>query len=100
MDNITKYLNKISYKFPKGYLDVNIPEEKALLFEIAEKVIKEQEEEENLIDKLIDTIRASNLSDDELTDYIKSIYNRGFTMILCVCIKAQPFLYDYTHYII
>jgi len=29
MDSITKYLNKIAYKFPKGYPDVNNPEEKA-----------------------------------------------------------------------
>ena len=94
MDNITKYLNKISYKFPKGYLDVNIPKEKALLFEIAEKVIKEQEEEENLIDKLIDTIRASNLSDDELTAYIKSINNRGFKGDVSSKLNAKGFTGD------
>ena len=31
MDNITKYLNKISYKFPKGYPDINNDQDVLLL---------------------------------------------------------------------
>lgn len=38
----------------------------------------EVEEEEKLEDKLINVIRSSNLSDDELRAYIKSINNRGY----------------------
>jgi len=38
MDAIEEFLHKVSYKFPKGYPDINDPKDKALLFEL----IKEQ----------------------------------------------------------
>jgi hypothetical protein len=31
MDNITKYLNRIAYKFPKGYPDMNNDQDVLLL---------------------------------------------------------------------
>ena len=31
MDNITKYLNRIAYKFPKGYPDMNNAQDVSLL---------------------------------------------------------------------
>ena len=34
MDKITQYLNKISYKFPKGYPDVNDPKDMEILMEM------------------------------------------------------------------
>ena len=37
MDVITKYLNNIAYKFPKGYPDMDDPKDKAMLFEIIEQ---------------------------------------------------------------
>ena len=79
MDPITKYLNNIAYKFPKGYPDMNDPKDKAMLFEIAYKLIEQEEEaeKEDLIDTLISVIKSSNLSDDELNAYIKSVTNRG-----------------------
>jgi hypothetical protein len=79
MDNITKYLNNIAYIFPKGYPDINDPKDKAMLFETINNLIKEEDKEENLIDKLISTIRSSDLSDEELQAYIKSITNKGLT---------------------
>ena len=72
MDNITKYLNKISYKFPKGFLDVNVPEEKALLFEITEKIIKEQEETKITKNDLINLINDLDLDDEQIT----KLFNR------------------------
>ena len=48
MDNITKYLNRIAYKFPKGYPDMNSAEEKALLFEMFNNLIEQEEEESTL----------------------------------------------------
>ena len=77
MDNITKYLNNISYKFPKGYPDVNDPKDMELLNEMIKNLIKE-DEDEDLKKKLIDIINSSDLSDDELRAYTKSITNRGF----------------------
>ena len=43
MDTITKYLNNIAYKFPKGYPDMNDPKDKTMLFELV-KNLTEQEE--------------------------------------------------------
>tara|TARA_R110000796_G_scaffold22801_2_gene65740 strand:+ start:566 stop:1732 length:1167 start_codon:yes stop_codon:yes gene_type:complete len=42
MDNITKYLNRIAYKFPKGYPDMNNDQDKAMLFEMVEDIISEK----------------------------------------------------------
>jgi hypothetical protein len=52
MDPITKYLHKIAYKFPKGYPDVNNPEEKAMLISLVEQ-------------------QLSLFSDDELAAMVK-----------------------------
>ena len=79
MDKYEKYILDIFYKQPKGFLDVNLKEDKDIFTRIVKSDIKEQEEEEEkLEDKLIQIIRASGLSDDELNSYIKSITNRGF----------------------
>lgn len=72
MDNITKYLNKISYKFPKGFLDVNIPEERAMLFELTEKLIKEEEEAKITKNDLIKLINDLDLDDEQIT----KLFNR------------------------
>ena len=42
MDNLTKYLNRIAYKFPKGYPDMNNDQDKAMLFEMIEDIISEK----------------------------------------------------------
>ena len=46
MDNITKYLHKIAYKFPKGYPDMGDPKDKDMLFELIKTVIEAEEEVE------------------------------------------------------
>ena len=43
MDPITKYLNSIAYKFPKGYPNMNDSKDKTMLFELV-KNLTEQEE--------------------------------------------------------
>ena len=76
MDSITKYLNSIAYKFPKGYPDMNDSKDIELLNEMIKSLIKE-DEEEDLKSKLISIINSSDLSDDEIRAYTKSIANRG-----------------------
>ena len=66
MDNITKYLNKIAYKFPKGYPDVNNPEEKALLFEMFNKLIEQEEESTLSKEDIIDIIKSNEYTDKQL----------------------------------
>ena len=43
MDVITRYLNNISYKFPKGYPDINNSKDKAMLYEMINNIIEEQQ---------------------------------------------------------
>ena len=42
MDNITKYLNRIAYKFPKGYPDMNNDQDVLLLESLISKIIGEK----------------------------------------------------------
>ena len=44
MDPITKYLNNIAYKFPKGYPDINDSKDMELLNEMIKGFIKEDED--------------------------------------------------------
>tara|TARA_R110000744_G_C19298332_1_gene555446 strand:+ start:109 stop:1236 length:1128 start_codon:yes stop_codon:yes gene_type:complete len=60
MDSITKYLNNIAYKFPKGYPDMDNPKEKKMLFEMVEKFL-----EENADDRVEDA-QLSLFPDEEL----------------------------------
>jgi len=55
MDNITKYLNKIAYKFPKGYPDMNDSKDKTMLFELIEQQLGLFSDEE--IDDITVTIK-------------------------------------------
>ena len=42
MDNITKYLNRIAYKFPKGYPDMNNDQDVLLLETLLSEVLGEE----------------------------------------------------------
>lgn len=73
MDNITKYLNKIAYKFPKGYPDINDSKDMELLNEMVKGIIKEKEEEQKITKKdLINLINDLDLDDDQ----ISKLFNR------------------------
>lgn len=49
MDNITKYLHTISYKFPKGYPDLSNPRDLAILNESIEELLNENKDLINII---------------------------------------------------
>tara|TARA_Y100000592_G_scaffold98969_1_gene173519 strand:- start:748 stop:1803 length:1056 start_codon:yes stop_codon:yes gene_type:complete len=76
MDNLTKYLNNIAYKFPKGYPDMDNPEDKKMLFEIIENFINEDEEVDiKITDKDITNNKTSTItSSEELYDTITTKY--------------------------
>ena len=42
MDNITKYLNKVAYKFPKGYPDMNNAQDVLLLETLMSELLGEK----------------------------------------------------------
>jgi|TARA_R110000744_G_scaffold171064_1_gene289474 hypothetical protein len=72
MDIITKYLNNIAYKFPKGYPDMDDPKDKAMLNEIMKNLIKEDEEKKLTKKDLINLINDLDLDDDQVT----KLFNR------------------------
>ena len=43
MDVLDKFFTKYSYKFPKGYPDMNDPKDKEMLFEIVYGLVNEEE---------------------------------------------------------
>jgi len=66
MDNITKYLHKVAYKFPKGYPDMNDPEEKAMLFEMFSNLFEEEEESTLSKEDIINIIKSNEYTDKQL----------------------------------
>ena len=43
MDVLDKFFTKYSYKFPKGYPDMNDPKDKNMLFDIGYGLVNEEE---------------------------------------------------------
>ena len=73
MDVFDKILKEYSWKFPKGYPDINDEADKALLFSIVEGFVNEQEEEELSkadIKKLIDDTDLSPIQLKKLNSII------------------------------
>tara|TARA_R110002020_G_scaffold401074_1_gene611323 strand:- start:117 stop:1325 length:1209 start_codon:yes stop_codon:yes gene_type:complete len=77
MDIITKYLNNIAYKFPKGYPDMNNPKDKAMLFELIEQQLDLFSDEE--LDKL--TIKVKDKTGVDLDKVDKSTKNQILDII-------------------
>lgn len=66
MDSITRYLNNIAYKFPKGYPDMNDSKDKEMLYEMVNKLVKEDEDEKLTKKDLINLINDLDLDDDQI----------------------------------
>lgn len=83
MDNLDKFLSKISYKFPKGYPDMEDPKDVKMLFELVSKVMVEQEEETNPEipnkQEIIKIIQDTELTDSQLTKLKNIVSKIGFT---------------------
>jgi hypothetical protein len=75
LDNITKYLNNVAYKFDKGYPDG--PEDMARLFEMVNNLIKEEEPQFNK-QELIDFIQGIE-DEDTLKKIFKLAKSTGFS---------------------
>ena len=79
MDVFDKILKEYSWKFPKGYPDMNIQEDKDLLFSIVKGIVGEQEEKPSF-DKqeLIDFIEGVK-DEDTLKKILKFAKSTGFS---------------------
>lgn len=75
MDVFDKIIKEHSWKFPKGYPDMNIQEDKDMLFSIVKGMVGEQEEETSTKvtkNDLISLIKDLDLDDKQ----IQKLYNR------------------------
>jgi hypothetical protein len=76
MDVLDKFLKQYSYKFDKGYPDMNNPKDKEMLFEFAYKLMEKDEEIDiKITDKEIINNKTSTItSSEELYDIITNKY--------------------------
>lgn len=77
MDALERYLNRVAYKFDKGYPDVNDPKDMEMLMEMINPLIKEEEETSAIskatLKKLIDDTDLSDVQLSKLDGIIKKI---------------------------
>lgn len=77
MDALERYLNRVAYKFDKGYPDVNNPKDMEMLMEMINPLIKEEEETPSIskatLKKLIDDTDLSDVQLSKLDSIIKKI---------------------------
>ena len=76
MDPITKFLHSISYKFPKGYPDMNNEQDKTILFEEIKKIgINLNEVLSSEAQKSIDILKQNfDLKDDNFLEMTSTSY--------------------------
>ena len=76
MDPITKFLHNISYKFPKGYPDMNNEQDKTILFEEIKKIgINLNEVLSSEAQKSIDILKQNfDLKDDNFLEMTSTSY--------------------------
>ena len=73
MDALERYINRVAYKFDKGYPDVNDPKDMEMLMEMVSAIIKEEEEKSKITkNDLISLIKNLDLDDDQ----ILKLFNR------------------------
>jgi len=105
MDPITKYLNNIAYKFPKGYPDMNDPKDKTMLNEMIKNLIKE-EEIKSLDDLKVDVVLDPKQEEDEiedkkddLQDLLKTVTDKKSKDKITLFIKNLEYIDKVNHYL-
>ena len=99
VDPIITFLNKVAYKFPKGYPDMNDPKDKEMLFEMITGITNEQqlslfsdEELESLTIKIKKGEEdPENLDKEEITALL-NLYkdDKEFISLIKKKLKSQP----------
>ena len=105
MDTLDKFLKQYSYKFNKGYPDINNPKDKKMLFEFVHK-LTEQEEIESINDLKVDIIldpeqEAGEIEDkkDDLLDLLKSVTDKKSKDKITLFIKNLEYIDKVNHYL-
>lgn len=100
MDIITEYLSKVAYKFPKGYPDLNDPQDRDLLesmigISLTENDLdKEIEDKINHKQRLIDLIQKTEMSEEVAQQIEKMLANSTFKPSVMKYIESKGFTSD------
>lgn len=75
MNSIDKFLNSVAYKFPKGYPDMSSPEDKAMLFEMVNDLIKEEEQADGVVtkDEVIKVLQDEEFTPEQLQKILSTV---------------------------
>ena len=93
MDVITEFLNRVAYKFPKGYPDLNDPADRDLLESLMD-LNEEEEKEEKEIDhkqRLLDLIKSADISNDVAQQIEKLLASSTFKPTIIDYINKKGF---------
>jgi hypothetical protein len=99
VDPIITFLNKVAYKFPKGYPDMNDPKDKEMLFEMITGITNEQQlslfSDEELEDLTIKIKKGEedpeNLDKEEITALLNlNKDDKEFISLIKKKLKSQP----------
>ena len=92
MDILEKYLNSISYKFPKGYPDMKDDQDKSMLFKMINEIIEERSlltEGSELYDKVILNALYGQNPEEKSVPTTKSKYKFGGTSTFDVQVQSD-----------
>ena len=92
MDILEKYLNSISYKFPKGYPDMKDDQDKSMLFKMINEIIEERSlltEGSELYDKVILNALYGQNPEEKSVPTTKSKYKFGGTSTFDVQVQSN-----------
>tara|TARA_R110000765_G_scaffold40270_1_gene86833 strand:- start:867 stop:1964 length:1098 start_codon:yes stop_codon:yes gene_type:complete len=78
MKTFDRFFTKFSYKFDKGYPDMDNPKDKEMLFEMVNKLIKEEEEDIDELRKNLESLIKNISNPKELEQITKYTKNIGF----------------------
>lgn len=104
MDSIDKFLKLYSYKFDKGYPDMDNPKDKEMLFEFVHSIIKEEIEsvEDLKADIILDPKQEEEEIEDkkdDLQDLLKTVTDKTSKDKITLFIKNLEYIDKVNHYL-
>ncbi len=75
MDVLERYINRVAYKFDKGYPDVNNPKDMEMLMEMINPLIKEEEQADGVVtkDEIIKVLQDEDFSPEQLQKILSTV---------------------------
>ena len=90
MDPITKFLNKVSHKFPKGYPDMNDINDRKLLNSLLEITLKEEQADGTTSkEEIIKILKDEDFTPEQLTRILSSVSSIKYKKSIIDYIKSK-----------